>query len=284
MSTYKQRFRRIRFVNHIDDNRKEVEEYYNTKPKVNGYTIYWMDDNKKIWKELFNTVSREYIESPNPKNTDTLEYLSDMLDFIYHYYTSNVVYSKNGKEKNISIRHYVENDDSPIMEFLKLGSLVRLVRTSDEFNFEPVIDLDLDDDLDQSYFGFSSQKKQLVAEIKALKKEVKKKLGKNWIDRNKSMWLRNFKEAKRLDDLEELKTLKQMLKFILYYYDTNVSLIKYPYEDDNVNFEELGRIDEYVEIYSGGLVMGFAALRRLAENPLYDVLLNADVVSGFGFY
>ena len=216
MSTYKQRFRRIRFVNHIDDNRKEVEEYYNTKPKVNGYTIYWMDDNKKIWKELFNTVSREYIESPNPKNTDTLEYLSDMLDFIYHYYTSNVVYSKNGKEKNISIRHYVENDDSPIMEFLKLGSLVRLVRTSDEFNFEPVIDLDLDDDLDQSYFGFSSQKKQLVAEIKALKKEVKKKLGKNWIDRNKSMWLRNFKEAKRLDDLEELKTLKQMLKFIPY--------------------------------------------------------------------
>ena len=61
-------------------------------------------------------------------------------------------------------------------------------------------------------------------------------------------------------------------------------MIKYPYEDDNVNFEELGRIDEYVEIYSGGLVMGFAALRRLAENPLYDVLLNADVVSGFGFY
>ena len=44
-----------------------------------------MDDNKRIWNELFDTVSQEYIDSPNTKNTDTLEYLSDMLDFIYHY-------------------------------------------------------------------------------------------------------------------------------------------------------------------------------------------------------
>lgn len=126
-----------------------------------------------------------------------------------------------------------------------------------------------------------NSKKELVKEIKALKKEVvkyykKKKL--KWI--NKELWTRQFNEANSLDDLQELKILKEMLNFILYYYDNTVSLIKYPYIDDNVNFDELGPIDEYF-IIKGYSPMDFSTLRHLASG-LYDILVSADVVSEFG--
>lgn len=128
-----------------------------------------------------------------------------------------------------------------------------------------------------------NSKKKLVREIKVLKKQVEKYYKTNklkWI--NKELWIRQFNEAKRLDDLQELAILKEMLNFILYYFDNTVSLIKYPYIDDNVNFDELGPIEEYF-IRNGESPMDFATLRHLASG-LYDILVSAEVVSQFGYY
>ena len=126
-----------------------------------------------------------------------------------------------------------------------------------------------------------NSKKELVKEIKALKKEVLKYYKNNrleWI--NKEYWSIQFNEAKRLNDLRELEILKQILKLILYYYNETASLIRY-YSDNDIDFDDLGSINEYF-IRQGRSAMDFAALRHLASG-LYDIIVSADVVSEFGY-